>query len=154
MSKKFLDLSGLTAYDVRLKSYISGQTSTISDELANEIVRAQQAEESLYNTFSAITEGDIAVSAVTNARMVLLSEDTKAMMFNRASNVDDALKYMAVDSALTVTGRSADAKAAGDRIRTLEGQVGDYKLHEVMTEEEYQALVVKDNDTLYFLTEE
>jgi hypothetical protein len=154
MSKKFLDLSGLTAYDVRLKSYISGQTSTISDELANEIVRARQAEESLYNTFSAITEGDITASAVTDARMVLLSDRTKAIMFDRASNVDDALYYMAVDSALTTTGRSADAKVTGEKIRALEGQVGDYKLHEVMTEEEYQALVVKDNDTLYFLTEE
>jgi hypothetical protein len=86
--------------------------------------------------------------------MVLLSEETKAMMFDRAANVDDALRYMAVDSALTVTGRSADARVTGDRIRALEDQVGDYTLHEVMTEEEYQALVVKDNDTLYFLTEE
>ena len=154
MSKKFLDLSGLTAYDVRIKSYISGHTSTISDDLENEILRAQQAEESLYNTFSAITSADVNQSAVTNARQVLLSDETRALMFNRASNVDDALRYMAVDSGLTVNGRAADAKAAGDRISSLEGKVGDYTFHEVMTEEAYQALVAKDNDTIYFLTEE
>lgn len=153
MSKKFLDLSGLTAYDVRIKSYISGHTSTISDDLENEILRAQQAEESLYNTFSAVTSGDFS-SGTTNARQVLLSDETKALMFNRATNVDDALRYMAVDSALTVNGRAADAKAAGDRISSLEGKVGDYTFHEVMTEEAYQALVAKDNDTIYFLTEE
>lgn len=151
MSKKYLDLSGLTAYDVRIKAYVSGSTKAVSLDLSNEITRAQQAEQSLYNTYSAITSQHL--SGITNARGIVISDDTK-LLYSSASNVDDALKYSAPDITLTHYGRSAEAQVTGNRISAVETQINGYTFASAMTEDEYAALTTKDNHTIYFLTED
>lgn len=152
MSKKYLDFSGLTAYDVRIKNFISGSTKGVSDALDNEIVRAKQMEMSILATFSAITEVNYG-SGQTNATSIFLPSET-AQLYGNSTNVNDALKNAAPDKTLTIPGRSAEAQKTGDRLRTLENQMNNYTIAKAMSEEDYLNLVSKDNNTIYILYEE
>ena len=152
MAKKFLDFSGLTAYDVRIKNFISGSTKEVSDALDNEITRAKQMEMSILATFSAITEVNYG-SGQTNATSIFLPSET-ADLYGNSVNVNDALKYSAPDSTLSNLGRSAEAKVTGDKIRRLESQMNNYTIAKAMSEEDYLNLISKDNNTIYILYEE
>lgn len=152
MSKKYLDFSGLTAYDVRIKNLISGSTKEVSDALANEIKRATQMEMSLLSTFSAITEVNYG-SGQTNATSIFLPSET-AKLYGSSANVNDALKWAAPDATLTLFGRSAEAQVTGEKIRKLENQMNNYTIARAMSEEDYLNLVSKDNNTIYILYEE
>ena len=149
---KVEELRGEINYELQnITSYVSGSTKTAADNLSNEIIRAQQAEQSLYNTYSAITSEHL--SGITNARAILLSDETM-QVFTNASNVDDALKYSAPDDTLTIPGRSAEANTTGNRISSLEGKLNNYTFASAMTEDDYVGLASKDNNTIYFLTED
>lgn len=152
MSKKYLDFSGLTAYDVRIKNLISGSTKEVSDALDNEIVRAKQMEMSILTTFSAITEVNYG-SGQTNATSIFLPSET-ADLYGNSVNVNDALKYSAPDPTLSNLGRSAEAKVTGDKLTKLENQMNNYTIAKAMSEEDYLNLASKDNNTIYILYEE
>ena len=152
MPKKYLDFSGLTAYDVRIKNLISGSTKYVSDALDNEIKRAKQMEMSLFTAFSAITEVNYG-SGQTNATSIFLPYET-ADLYGNSVNVNDALKYAAPDPTLSNLGRSAEAKVTGDKLKKLENQMNNYTIAEAMSEEDYLNLTSKDNNTIYILYEE
>jgi hypothetical protein len=158
MEKKYLGLTGLTQYDARIKDYISGMTYAVDDKLAQEIYRAQQAEDSLYNVLSGITEyiseGVDPFTGITSAQNVLISNTTRALYPGSPSTVDDAMQYAAPDSSLTINGRAAESRQAGLRIGALESKIGEYTLAAAMTEDQYNAIEIKDNNTLYFILEE
>lgn len=152
MSKKYLDLSGLTAYDARIKNLISGSTKEVSDAIEDERTRAMQMEMSLFATFSAITEVNYG-SGQTNATSIFLPSET-AQLYGNSTNVNDALKNSAPDDTLTRSGRSAEAKVTGEKITKLEKQMNNYTIATAMSEEDYLNLTSKDNNTIYILYEE
>lgn len=152
MSKKYLDFSGLTAYDVRIKNLISGSTKEVSDAIEDERTRAMQMEASILATFSAITEVNYG-SGQTNATSIFLPSET-AQLYGSSANVNDALKYAAPDATLTRFGRSAEAKVTGEKITKLEKQMNNYTIATAMSEEDYLNLTSKDNNTIYILYEE
>ena len=151
MPKKYLDFSGLTAYDVRIKNLISGSTKEVSDAIEDERTRAMQMEMSLFATFSAITEVNYG-SGQTNATSIFLPSET-VPLYN-ATNLNDALKNSAPDDTLTRSGRSAEAKVTGEKITKLEKQMNNYTIATAMSEEDYLNLTSKDNNTIYILYEE
>ena len=152
MPKKYVDFSGLTAYDVRIKNLISGSTKEVSDAIEDERTRAMQMEMSLFATFSAITEVNYG-SGQTNATSIFLPSET-ADLYGNSVNVNDALKYSAPDPTLSNLGRSAEAKVTGEKIRKLENQMNNYTIAKAMSEEDYLNLASKDNNTIYILYEE
>ena len=151
MPKKYLDFSGLTAYDARIKNLISGSTKEVSDAIEDERTRAMQMEMSLFATFSAITEVNYG-SGQTNATSIFLPSET-VPLYN-ATNLNDALKNSAPDDTLTRSGRSAEAKVTGEKITKLEKQMNNYTIATAMSEEDYLNLNSKDNNTIYILYEE